>query len=270
MMRKIFNILCFCAFALGIQIGAHAELVGTPVAGDARLVTFDFDPDNTYLILSKPKAVTHLELPEGETIQTVVAGDTAGWELTPSSNLRHFFLKPKHDHLTTSMTLITEKRSYQFVLKSTTEGSKWYQRVTWYVPKSKVLDFQAPTPVAAPAADGVEKQESTSLSAVDSVKAEDLRFDYTVSGDAPFKPLSVFDNGKMIWLRMPPGLVELPVVFAVDGDELVLVNYVPRGDSLLVQRLANELLLKIGKAEVRVTKKVKRNFFGFATHHEGG
>jgi len=67
-----------------------------------------------------------------------------------------------------------------------------------------------------------------------------------------------------------PAIMAAARGLAVDGDELVLVNYVPRGDSLLVQRLANELLLKIGKAEVRVTKKVKRNFFGFATHHEGG
>lgn len=270
MMRKIISLLFAGATAL-LTPAVHAELAGTPLAGDARLVTFDFDPDNTYLILSKPKAVTHLELPEGETIQTVVAGDTAGWELTPSANLRHFFLKPKHDHLTTSMTLITEKRSYQFVLKSTTEGAKWYQRVSWYIPNSKVLDFRAPQPAADALAvhNDAPKAEARQESA-DAVRAEDLRFDYTVSGDAPFKPVSVFDNGKMIWLRMPPNLVELPVIFAADGNDLVLVNYVPRGDSILVQRLAKELILKIGKTEVRIAKGVKRSFFGFTTSSEGG
>ena len=270
MMRKSIQLLSIWVAALASPM-VHAELVGTPLAGDARLVTFDFDPDNTYLILSKPKAVTHLELPEGETIQTVVAGDTAGWELTPSANLRHFFLKPKHDHLTTSMTLITEKRSYQFVLKSTTEGSKWYQRVSWYIPNSKVLDFRAPQPSAEDVSAPTDAPKAEARKEpLDAVRAEDLRFDYTVSGDAPFKPVSVFDNGKMIWLRMPPNLVELPVIFAADGSELVLVNYVPRGDSILVQRLASELILKIGRTEVRVTKGVKRNFFGFSSNNQGG
>lgn len=251
------------AAALWFLPAAHAEMVATPLSGDARLVTFDYDPDNTYQILSKPKAVTHLELPEGETIQTVVAGDTAGWELTPSQNLRHFFLKPKHDQLTTSMTLITERRSYQFVLRSTGEGSKWYQRVTWRNPNSKVLDFSGNDRHQA------EKQvfeEPTARPSEEAIRPEDLRFDYTVTGDAPFKPLSVFDNGKMIWLRMPQNLTELPVVFAADGKDLVLVNYIPKGDSLLVQRLVAELILKIGKTEVRVKKaQAKRGFFDFTT-----
>lgn len=261
-MRKYLSSLLFAAF-LWFLPTVHAEMVATPLAGDARLVTFDYDPDNTYQILSKPKAVTHLELPEGETIQTVVAGDTAGWELTPSQNLRHFFLKPKHDQLTTSMTLITERRSYQFVLRSTGEGSKWYQRVTWRNPHSKVLDFsvnERPQVEKAPA------EEPATRQAEEAIRPEDLRFDYTVIGDAPFKPVSVFDNGRMIWLRMPPNLTELPVVFAADGKDLVLVNYVPKGDSLLVQRLASELILKVGKSEIRVKKAApKRAFFDFTS-----
>lgn len=256
-MHLVLTKIAFVAALLFTPL-THAELAGTPLPGDARLVTFDFDADNTYLILSKPRAVTHLEFPEGETIQTVVAGDTAGWELTPSSNLRHFFIKPKHDQTSTSMTVITEKRSYQFVLRSTSDGSKWYQRVTWRIPRSKVLDYGSQVATVTPKEVRGESQRADDD---DSFAAEDLRFDYSIEGDARFRPINVFDNGKMVWLRMPPNLTELPVVFAREDDQLVLVNYVPRGDILLVQRMVDELVLKIGKKQVVVRKNVKKGFF---------
>ena len=63
-------------FISGISASVHAELIATPVIGDSRLVTFNFDEDNTYLVLSKPKTVTHLQFAPDEVIKSVAAGDT--------------------------------------------------------------------------------------------------------------------------------------------------------------------------------------------------
>lgn len=244
----------------------QAELAPTPLPGDARLVTFDFDPDNTYLILSKPRAVTHLEFPEGETILTIAAGDTANWELTPTQNRRHLFIKPKVEQNLTSMTVLTDKRSYQFVIRATAEGQKWYQRVTWRVPVTLMLDGPA-AGAAVPATPVVEvpvaaraNAAASSMEVADGqVRPEDLKFDYSIEGDAPFRPVQVFDNDRMTWVRLPPNVSELPVVLALDtGGEFVLVNYMVRGDLLLVQRVMERFVLKIGRTEVRISRGAPR------------
>lgn len=257
MIKNRIALLASLAFMAG---PAFAELAPTPLTGDARLVTFDFDPDNTYLVLTKPRAVTHLEFPEGERIQTLAAGDTNNWEITPTKDRRHIFLKAKIENSSTTMTVISEKRSYQFVIKATAEGSKWYQRVTWRLPQTLLLDDET-EPKAKPT------EETAAVSAPDgiSVRPEDLHFNYAIEGTAPFRPTSVFDNGKMTWVRMPGGLQELPVVFALDeSGEYLLVNYLPQGDYLLIQRVMDKMVLKVGKTQITVSKQVKpTSWFGF-------
>ena len=141
---KIQGLTACVALVLGaVVLPAGAELVATPLQGDARLVQFEYDPDNTYLILARPKSVTHMEFGSDERIATVAGGDTKNWELTPTANRHHLFIKPVYDSIETSMTVITDKRSYQFVLRSTGAGSKWYQRVTWRNGKTMLLDLRA-------------------------------------------------------------------------------------------------------------------------------
>ncbi len=95
--------LAILAAALAGSAGcARAELFATPVPGDTRLVQFEYDADNTFLVLGRPKSLTHLEFGADERIQTVAGGDTKHWELTPTQNRRHLFVKPIHDQIETS------------------------------------------------------------------------------------------------------------------------------------------------------------------------
>lgn len=245
-MKELIHTLLFIPVLLiACQWGAaRAELAALPLPGDARLVQFDLDQDNTYLVLGKPRAVTHIEFPEGEAILTVAAGDTTNWEFTPSANRRHLFIKPRLEGLDTSLSVITEKRNFQFVLRSATHGEVWHQRVSWRLPQTLFIDSPSPQggagPIPVAAAGG-------------GIRPEELRFGYTVSGEAPFRPTTVFDNGKTTWLRMPVGLTELPVVLGIDeAGEHVLVNYLAKGDYLLVQQVMDEYVLKLGRREVHI------------------
>ena len=104
----------------------------TPVNGDSRLVTFEYDADQTYLILTRPKTITHIQLRPDERVTTVVAGDTSNFTLVVSANRNNILIRPKYENLTTSVTLITNERNYPIMLRSTVENTgKWYQRVTW-------------------------------------------------------------------------------------------------------------------------------------------
>lgn len=279
------------ASSLGIAFAissAHAELVATPLTGDSRLVQFGYDEDNTFLVLTKPKAVTHIQFAPDETLQSVAAGDTSQWELTPTKNRKNLFIKPKYEDLETSMSVITDKRTYQFVLKSTGNGKKWYQRVSWLYAgtmllESDVLIEQNPQPATrgsrqTPQPLGINDSSASISGAaetvkLDGLKPENLRFSYSISGSAPFRPVMVFDDGKFTYFKMPPELQELPALFAeIDGQDFALVNYHIKGDYMVVQRLLEVAVLKLGKSEVRVIKaKPSTGFFSttFGTG-EGG
>ena len=254
-MRKLplAGLLALCLFGLPAQ----AELFATPLPGDTRLVQFEYDADNTFLILSRPKALTHIEFGADERIQTVAGGDTKHWELTPTQNRRHLFVKPVYEQMETSMTVITDKRTYQFVLRSTGPGAKWYQRVTWRYGEQMLLDMREAEEKAAEAdkaARNADKERQDQTLAV-GVNPKDLRFDYSIDGNAPFRPVSLFDDGKFTWIRMPSKLVELPALFGMtEAGELSIVNYVVQGDYMLAQRVMDRGVLKLGKQEVRFAR----------------
>lgn len=268
----------------GFMGHAYAELIATPLTGDTRLVQFTYDEDNTFLVLSKPKAVTHLQFATDEMLQSVAAGDTAQWELTPTKNRKNLFIKPKFEGIETSMTVITDKRTYQFVLRSTSDGKKWYQRVSWLYSSSLVLEQDAllesqpnaPLPAALPepvAPGGIRPLQSKvnpppvnqGGGGASTLKLDSLRFTYKVDGEAAFKPTQVFDDGKFTYLRMPQDVQELPALFAViEGQEYSLVNYTVDGSYIVAQRLLDSAVLKLGKTEVRVTKvKPSGGFMSF-------
>jgi hypothetical protein len=139
--RVLAQVVIGAALAGALPI-VSAEMIATPLRGDSRLVEFVHDRDNTYLVLAKPKAVTHIQFAADEVIQSVAAGDTANWEFTPTRNRRNLFVKPRFDDQETSLTVITDKRSYQFVLRSTGDGKKWYQRVSWIYNGELVLTME--------------------------------------------------------------------------------------------------------------------------------
>ena len=273
MRTRAFIAAALAAASLLVSYPASAELIATPLRGDTRLVEFQFDPDNTFLVLSKPRAVTHLQFAADEQIMSVAAGDTSNWEITPTKNRKNLFLKPKFEDLETSLTVLTDKRPYQFVLKSTTDGKKWYQRVSWVYSSQVVLEFDpaaaSDAEEAASAAAGGNQGPGASTPAVRGegpagINPGAMRFSYRIEGDAKFRPEIVFDDGRFTYFRMPADLQEQPALFAViEGNDFSLVNYTVNGNFIVAQRLLDNAVLKLGKPEVRVTRvEEKRNWFG--------
>lgn len=160
MMSFIVRILAAILFLAG-PLSAHAVLIATPLPGDTRLVRFDFDPNNTYQILTRPKAVTDIQLEAGEVVKGVALGDSFSWDCE-TGVAGHIFIRPKYDDVVTSGTVVTDRRTYQLMLRSTeADVGKWYQRVTWGYPGTSMLQPIATT--AAPQASGVGPTASDPL-----------------------------------------------------------------------------------------------------------
>lgn len=256
------------AGALALSQPVLAQQVATPVNGDTRLVTFDHDPDVTYLILTRPKSVTHVMLAPGEQVLSLVAGDTVNFVFQVSASREHIFIKPKFESMTTSASLVTSRSTYQLILRSANEAGKWHQRVSWNNPEMVLEDVAI---AGRPAASGVQSappklagsasDRAVRLGSVDSsLPIDKLNFNYKISGEADLRPAQVFDDGIRTYFRVPSGMQEMPALFTLKEQEASLVNYAVKDGYLVAQGVGGVFLLKLGKQEARVEKDGVKNF----------
>jgi len=232
---------------------AQSPLVPTPVAGEARMVTFDFDDDRIYKVLVRPRNTTQLKLAPDERVTYVSAGDASSFAVNVPSSKAFVEVKPKWDHVSTNLLVVTTRRAYHIELQSTAEGRKWYTRVAWTYANAALLDqTQAPrADELAPTRAGAGPEALVTGVAVDR-----LYFKYDIDGDAPFRPTQVFDDGTHTYIRLPDDLQELPALFmlAPDTGDTALVNYSVTPPYLVVPRTMEKFVLKLGKAKVDVLR----------------
>ncbi|ABE47310.1 TrbG/VirB9 family P-type conjugative transfer protein [Polaromonas sp. JS666] len=262
-MRFLAAAIATCLFHLAGP-AANAQQIATPVNGDTRLVTFDFDPDVTYLILTRPKSVTDVMLAPGEQVLSLVAGDTVNFVFQVSASREHIFIKPKFEGLTTSASLVTNKTTYQLILRSANETGKWHQRVTWNNPEMVLQDVAASSRGAPQREIAAQSEQPVRVAGggESALAIDKLQFNYLITGTDAIKPSQVFDDGIRTYFRIPEGMQEMPALFTLKDSEASLVNYAVKDGYLIAQGVGGIFLLKLGKQEVRVEKEGRRNFFG--------
>ena len=141
MSLKLMSIMFICSLMVGFGLMSPLKLKAqeheTPLGSDPRLIELEFDPQQSYLILTRPKSVTLIQMSPEESVVTAVAGDTVNFSVVVSQSRNYVMVRPKYEALTTSLTLITNKRDYPLTLRSTKEAvGKWYQRVQWRYPNA--------------------------------------------------------------------------------------------------------------------------------------
>jgi type IV secretion system protein VirB9 len=94
----------------------------------------------------------------------------------------------------------------------------------------------------------------------DDVFSGQPNFNYEVTGEAAFKPVAVYDNGRFTWIQFSNANQSLPAVFYSGPNGLEIVNYTPlnNGLAIVVNRLMDKMVLKIGPQEVLIQAQAKR------------
>lgn len=236
---------------------SEAEINAIPMPGDTKLVVFDYDPNDTYTIFTRPYAVTDIELNSDESVVAFALGDSIQWKAEQAEN--HIFLKPTVSDIFTSATLVTNKRSYQLTLRSSPLNGKWYQKISWTQPG---LVSMKKTQTAKAAAENLIKEEEHASERLDDglIEFDKLNFGYRITGNSEFKPLQVMDDGRFTWIRMPSNMQELPALFAKSpSGELELVNFTVRKDYMIIHRLSQSYILKVGKDEIHIERDGVKN-----------
>lgn len=230
-----------------------------PIAlpGDSRLVVFTYSRDQIFRILSAPLKMTTIEFPDDEQIVGEPAwGESVRWDYE-TDGLNHLYVKPQAAGLVNTLSVNTNKRSYEFTLVSSPLGGIFYQKVRFRIPTSFAAKAKARNESRADSAQGLSVDAGGRSADAVAVAPEQLNFDYSISGSAGFRPDTVFDDGKAIWLRIPKG-ADWPVALVKDGSDFVVVNFIRRGEFLVVQRLAETIALRSGSDEVRIERGRRR------------
>lgn len=257
------------ALAFSCASGAHAapkkqaarvvDIAAQPTAApkENRIVTYNYSPDIIFRLLTLPEMHTHIQLAEDEgVIETPVVGDSMQWRV--SGGPRNLYVKPLRYDLETSLTLVTNKRTYQVQLVSGKSASgDAYQKVSFLYP-DRDLEIKLRKDAEAGAVEA-EKVRLADQVVAPNIDPTTLDFGFDIEGNASFKPTAVYTNGKFTFLVMPE-TQDSPAVFVLDeANNPSLINYQVKGRMVVVERATQRLLLKLGATEVHITKHGAKN-----------
>jgi P-type conjugative transfer protein TrbG len=211
-----------------------------------------------YQVYTAPGHVTDIVLQEGERLAgtgPVAAGDTARWIIGdttsgagPTARV-HILVKPTRPDLATNLVINTDRRTYHIELRAT--RTTWMASVSWSYPADALIALRQAQSAAAEAAP-----------VADAIALEQLRFDYSISGDRPaWRPIRAFDDGRQVFIEFPAGVAqaELPPLFVVGaGGGAELVNYRVRGRHMIVDRLFMAAELRIGSGRRQQRVRIER------------
>lgn len=254
-MRKILTALV-SAFALSALCGTPAMASYSPedpvpLPTDNRIVTFTYSADAVYTLLTMVGGETHIELEPGEGVTEKPAfGDSIQWRV--SGGPTNLYVKPVRPGIMTTMTLVTNKRTYEFELRASPAGGKFYQKVSFFYPEeAQAVKLRAQADATAFIKEKTRLDDQVLSSNPD---PSSYHYGYSIKGDAPFRPLEVLDNGVKTFIHLPV-VQDLPALFLVDGnDKPQLVTYRVRGDNFIVMdRVADRFQLKLNDQIVTIT-----------------
>ena len=114
MMKRLTITACVALALYSAPLIAQDGLPDIPV--DSRMKLLMYDESDIYTITTKYGYQTHIVFDAREEINTISIGDRSMWQIIPAGN--RLFIRPMNENVSTNMTIITNKRSYQFDLKS--------------------------------------------------------------------------------------------------------------------------------------------------------
>ena len=237
---------------------ALAEL--TPEKGeyDPRVRVVDYNPLNVVKLSTFYGVSTHVQFADAETIRDVAVGDDQAWKVVPRGN--HLFIKPQATNADTNVTVVTDKRTYQFALVVQPRPVK--DSTAWADPNLIFsLTFRYPDEEAAKfAADAKKEALQTRLGEIKGkltdAKEKGQNIDYWVAGSEEISPTAARDDGRFIYLTFSNNR-DMPAVYSVDagGNEALINTNVIDGNTIVIQRLVPRLILRKGDAVASVVNK---------------
>ena len=232
------SLLMVCLTAL-ISFNANAELNPHSRGADDRVRQVQYHDNEVFLINAKAGVATNIVLESDEVYLTHAFGDSEAWEFETYGN--NVFIKPKVEHGSTNLVLVTNKRTYNFFVKY---GNKAVYQIKFNYPDTQAK-LQA------------KNQRSNLLDEAYKGRTFNLAYEMKVpKGSTNIQPLNVWDDGTFTYFKFA-GNVDLPAIYAVlqeDGKE-VIVNRTVTGQSnniIVMHKVNPKWKLRLGAAVIEI------------------
>jgi type IV secretion system protein VirB9 len=210
-----------------------------PIAIDSRIKTYIYSENEVFRLVVHYGYQTSIEFADGEEIQTISVGNNYAWQLTPIG--RRLFIKPLEENILTNMTILTNKRAYQFEVQSKllsyTVDEELVYVVRFFYPEE---DFDKNRPQ-------ITAKEDNPIPVV-----KPFNFNYSLSGPDAIAPIKVFDDGINTFFKFDDNLPSLPKFESKQEEQYIELQPKRRSDYIILNTIAPEFRLSQGNKIVTV------------------
>jgi type IV secretion system protein VirB9 len=267
-------LLVNCLFPWSVLADGRAK-TAIPVteSSGSRIKSFTYNESNVYVIRTKFGYQTNIVFGPKEEIQTISVGDRSLWQIIPSGN--RLFIRPMNDDISTNMTLITNKHTYEFDLKSVdkkNESNIYVARFTYPeetpiagsldnvhddvqgVPYGDSAEYKNAGGTTGSVANAAKNKQEAPISGVPAANPAHLNYSYTYAGPDSLAPLQVYDNGKSTFIKYQDSNQQKPDVFIIgaNGKEIPANVTLQQDSTIVVGNIANEMLLRSNAGDIRI------------------
>ncbi len=247
-----------CLVALLAQGASLAETTPPRGAVDARIRSVRYSDQDVFRLRGFVGYQIDLQFAPGERFIGLGAGDIEGIAYAAEDN--HLFLKPKAARVATNLTVLTDRRQYQFDYAATPQRPDAADPDVIYA-----LRFIYPPEAAREAGEEAARRIESQLDQAGGERPRNL--DYWYCGAAQLRPVAASDDGVHTRLRFAAN-AELPAVFVRnDDDSESLVNFNVEAGELVLHRVARRFVLRRGRAAGCI---VNRGYVGGGTRLDSG
>lgn len=142
--RDISEIKAYNGCSWGKDAPANDYIDDLDITTDNRIKTYIYNPNEVYLLVLHFGFQSSIEFAKNEEIQNIVLGESYAWKMTPLAN--RLFIRPLEKNIRTNMTIITNKRTYQFDIASKALEAGRIEDLVYvtkfYYPKKKLVTSQ--------------------------------------------------------------------------------------------------------------------------------
>lgn len=271
---KYFLKIIFFSFVLASFLALNSFAQPVPTTTDSRIRTLVYNPNEVYELKFYYGYQSFIEFADNEEIEMISIGEAFAWRITPAG--KRLFIRPLEIAAHTNMTIITNKRTYHFDIRSGEYDGKADEELVYTVrfyypqigqPLPIPPQLGAPIPVAPKPAIKVGVRSAFPAGRVDDSSDKDnilslhrnpgnaeLNFDYTLAGKSDnIIPLRVYDNGQETLMQFANDNLIVPTINVVDafGAEHQL-SYVIRDNYVVIPTVERQLTLRLADSLICV------------------
>ena len=220
------SLLVFRLLVIGIALLpslAIAEAIPRSGPHDSRVRLATYQEGQVYRLSVSLTHVTTVEFGIGESIRSIIAGDTEGFEIDGVPGGQAFAIKPVARGVHTNVTVYTNRRSYYFNVEEV-------RSPTFYV-----VQFRYPDDAARP---------------THVIAAQAPNYNYGASARTAFTPTRIWDDGTFTYFAFPRN-APVPAIFRYTGGRERTVNtQTPEDGVIRVSGVNRQWVLRLGEEVV--------------------